>query len=237
MIIFEKEDMKEEQPICLLHIPKTGGKTLWKILNEQPETYYVWHKKMFKRLVNPVTFFTMLRDPVDRVLSTYYYIRAYEADPLHLPLQSITLREFVDYISDDQIENIRYEIGDLRSLRFRSVNLATRYLSGGDPNALNKAKMNIKNHFSFVGITDMYSESLFLMKKRFNLHIQSVIVQNKTKNRPSLDSIAPDTIDKIKKINHTDIAVYEWAIKRFLSKLRSLSTQEQQELKAWLTNN
>ncbi len=109
MIIFEKEVMEEEQPICMLHIPKTGGKTLWKILKKQQDTYHVWHRKMFKKLDKPVSFFTMLRDPVDRVLSTYYYIRSYEADPLHDILQDITLEEFVDYISNDQIKNIRYK--------------------------------------------------------------------------------------------------------------------------------
>ncbi|SHN07052.1 Sulfotransferase family protein [Gracilibacillus kekensis] len=226
--------MKEEQPICLIHIPKTGGKTLWKILKKQPETYHVWHKKMFKNLDIPVSFFTMLREPVDRVLSTYYYIRSYEADPLYDQLQNITLKEFVDYIGNEQIENIRYKKRDLKSLRPRSVNLATRYLSGGDPNALKIAKKNIKKHFPIVGLTDMYPESLFLMKKKFNLQLSSITIENKTDNRPSTEAISPDLINKIKKTNHNDILLYEWAKKRFLNEMESLSKLERQELQNWI---
>ncbi len=121
-----------------------------------------------------------------------------------------------------------FVIKKVRSLRFRSVNLATRYLTGGDPNSLGIAKKNIKKHFSVVGFTEMYAESLFLMKKQFNLQLKTITIQKKTDNRPSKSSISPTIIEKLKKINKNDIALYEWAKKDFLYKLRSLTDQDQE---------
>ncbi|MFC0562371.1 sulfotransferase family 2 domain-containing protein [Halalkalibacter alkalisediminis] len=169
MIQFNKEDLDQEELICFLHIPKTGGKTLWRLLDRQKDTFLVWHGKFFKQLNKPCTYFTMLRDPVDRVISTYYYIRRYERDPLHSQVKKMSLKEFVSYMNKEDLGNKPYPKKDLRSIRFRTVNLATRYISVGDPLNLGKAKENINNYFSVVGCTDMYDEFLFFMKNDLEL--------------------------------------------------------------------
>ncbi|WP_026674516.1 hypothetical protein [Alkalihalobacterium bogoriense] len=55
-----------------------------------------------------------------------------------------------------------------------NMNLQTRFLSGqlGYPlteQDLQKVVKNIETHFSVVGITEEFNESLFLMKQRFGL--------------------------------------------------------------------
>ncbi|MCM3654520.1 sulfotransferase family 2 domain-containing protein [Metabacillus litoralis] len=228
------EDLDQDRLICFLHIPKTGGKTMWKILDEQSGSYLVWHGKYFKKLKKPVVFFTMLRDPIDRVISTYYYIKRYERDHLHNQVKNMSLEEFVSYLKRKDIDNERYPSGDIQIIRYRIDNLATRYISGGDPLNLEQAKINITNYFPVVGFTDMYIESLFLMKKFFNWdEFSSFEKRNVTLNRPNISEIPPDIIKTIKEANINDTKLYEWAKRDFIKKLQNLDDISKRELKSW----
>ncbi|GEL76099.1 sulfotransferase family 2 domain-containing protein [Tenuibacillus multivorans] len=233
MIVFDSEEIKKDQ-VCFLHIPKTGGKTLWDLFGRQQETIHVWHSKFFKQLSQP-EFLTMLRDPVDRVISTYYYIKRYERDPLYKQFRNMSLEQFVEYIKNDKIPNKRFKSKkDLRNLRYRTVNLATRYLSGGDPNNIKQAKNNIKRNISLVGFTDMYFESLFFMKKRFNWDLSAVKKQNQTKNRPKVNAIPKRLIKTIETYNQYDIELYRWAKAKFLKDIDALDSQTRNEMEVWV---
>ncbi|MBM7573681.1 sulfotransferase family 2 domain-containing protein [Aquibacillus albus] len=233
MIIFNKE-VNKENSACFLHIPKTGGKTLWNLLSKQQDDIFVWHNRFFKELQKPISFFTMLRDPVDRVISYYYYLRRYERSSLYYKVKDMSLQEFVDYVQNEEIENKPYKKKDMRNIRYRNVNLATRYISGGDPEDLEKAKKNINNHFSFVGFTDMYVESLFFLKKIFDWEFSSIPKKNQTKNRPKLDEIPKEIIKSIEHVNQHDIELYKWAKKNFIKKIESIDTDTERELNEWI---
>ncbi|WP_188208217.1 sulfotransferase family 2 domain-containing protein [Alkalibacillus aidingensis] len=220
MIIFDQQTIDEKNPIVFVHIPKTGGQTMWDLLGRQKERIHVWHNKYFKVLNEPARYITILRDPVDRVISTYYYIRSYERDPLNHPVSQMSLERFVAYMKDDGIENKRFKRKeDVRNIRYRTVNLATRYLSGGDPNDIQKAKENIANHFTFIGFTDLYNESLSFMEKEFNWDFSMVKKRNTTKNRASLNNISQPLINTIKELNEHDLDLYHSTRTQFLDRL------------------
>ncbi|WP_018933573.1 sulfotransferase family 2 domain-containing protein [Gracilibacillus lacisalsi] len=230
MIIFDKEATNPENPV-FLHIPKTGGKTLWDLFERQQDTIHVWHNRYFKDYPKPVRFFTFLRDPADRVISTYYYIRSYERDPLYQQVNDMPLQDFVEYMQNEKIENQPYNKSDIRNIRYRTVNLATRYLSGGDSNDLERAKHHITKHFELVGFTDMYLESLFFMHQIYGWDIASINRKNKTNSRPEMDTIAPNIIQSIEQVNHHDKKLYEWAKQHFIKKLNQL---DKEELTNWI---
>ncbi|WP_431800927.1 sulfotransferase family 2 domain-containing protein [Halobacillus andaensis] len=233
MIHFNKEKLDLEKLVCFLHIPKSGGKTMWNILAAQEEEILVWHGKHFKKLKKQPVFFTMLRDPVERVISTFYYIKSYERDPLHEQVKDMSFEEFLTYMKADGIGNKQYHKRDIRSIRYRTVNLATRYLSGGDPEGLKKANAHLKKYFKEVGLTERFSESLFFIKKYFGWHDIKIEHLNITQNRPKAHDIPPHIIKEIKRLNNNDIALYKQARKKFEARLSNLDEQQKIELQEW----
>ncbi|WP_194287338.1 sulfotransferase family 2 domain-containing protein [Gracilibacillus oryzae] len=231
MILFEQDSTGKRKDVCLLHIPKCGGKTLWKILQSQPQTFLVWHNRMFEVPKQPITFFTMLRDPVDRVISTYYYIRRYEADPLHSIVKNMELDEFVSYMYKERY-NPLYKKSI--NIHYRTVNLATRYLTGGKPNKRKKALKNLEKYFIFAGITDMYVESMFFLKELLNLEINKIPNINHTDKRPHLEEIPEDIIQLIMENNQHDIAIYNWAKERLQNKIMQLNAEQKNSYNNWI---
>ncbi|CCG43803.1 conserved hypothetical protein [Halobacillus halophilus DSM 2266] len=234
MIHFNKEDLDQEKLICFIHVPKTGGRTLWNLLDKQEVDIIVRHGTFFKKFNKPTTYFTMLRDPVDRVISTYSYMRSYEREPLLEQMQNVTLTEFIDYMGREDLGNRPYHKKDLRNIRFRTVNMATRYLSGGDPNDYKKALKNMNNEMSFVGITDYYNESLYMLEKQFEwFHVKDVKKVNVTSKRLDVNEIPDDLIKEIKRLNKLDIKLYNKAKRDFIRKWGRFSAEELQHLKKW----
>ncbi|MGP4077635.1 sulfotransferase family 2 domain-containing protein [Halobacillus sp. K22] len=234
MIHFNKEDLDQEKLICFIHVPKTGGRTLWNLLDKQKVDIIVRHGTFFKKLNKPTTYFTMLRDPVDRVISTYFYMKSYEREPLLEQMQNVTLKEFVDYMGREDLGDRPFHKKDLRNIRFRTVNMATRYLSGGDPNDYKKALKNMNDEMAFVGITDYYNESLYMLEKQFEwFHVKDMKKVNVTSKRLKVNEIPDDLIKEIKRLNDLDIKLYNKAKRDFISKLESFSADELKHLKKW----
>ncbi|MFZ0476487.1 MAG: sulfotransferase family 2 domain-containing protein [Halobacillus sp.] len=234
MIHFNKEDLDQEKLICFIHVPKTGGRTLWNLLDKQEMDIIIRHGTFFKKFKKPTTYFTMLRSPVERVISTYFYMKSYEREPLREKMQSVSLEEFVQYMGREDLGDRPYNKHDLRSIRFRTVNMATRYLSGGDPNDYKKALKNMDDEMDFVGITEYYNESLYMLEKQFEwFHVKDVKKVNVTSKRLEVNEISDDLIKEIKTLNDLDIKLYNKAKRNFISKFERFSAVELKHLKKW----
>lgn len=212
--------------LVFMHIPKTAGVSLLKVILKQyslheigfcyfqdletiheelklisnnPNIKYCCGHFLFsvhEQITRPYTFFTMLREPVERVLSFYYFCRSNPYHPFHKKTLEMSFEEFIT--TTEVIPHI--------------VNFQTRSLTDDFPvtqDSVEKAKENIHQFFSLVGITEMFNETLFLMKKRFGWENVFYTKENITK-RPS-EPIKKDTIDLIIELNKYDIELYEWA--------------------------
>src|SRR5215472_13748333 len=106
--------------IYFLHIPKTAGASmhraidaafppelicrhwLWDQLVTMPadrlRSYRVFrghfHGDLERFLERPLRIFTLLRDPIERTVSSYYYHRGYRSHPLYPLIATLSLREF-----------------------------------------------------------------------------------------------------------------------------------------------
>mgnify|MGYP001031531163 CR=1 FL=1 len=231
----------KKQVVIFIHIPKTGGTTLQRILEKQYKTNNIFKIKAeyfhesieeFKNILEskrreirlleghmffglhefvpmPCSYITLLRNPIDRIVSHYYYVIQHPNHYLHQDVVShkMSLKDYVCSGISTELDNGQ-----------------TRLLSGiEDPidfgqcsfEILEKAKNNLKYHFAVVGLLERFNESLVLMKKKFNWKIPLYIHANQTRNRPQSNTFSQDTLKAITKYNQLDIELYEYAEQLF----------------------
>ncbi|KAK5577160.1 hypothetical protein RB653_002098 [Dictyostelium firmibasis] len=218
-------------PYLFLHIPKCGGTTMYNHFSkhfnkagtlqqwahpnpseykkvQDSKNFIIGHFEMGIHLIlkekeqKTHNYMTMLRDPVDRVISNYFYHKHSPGDPQHIIAR------------DNSIENWIIKSP-------RANNEITRVLSGITINeepipsneTFNMALYHLRS-MRFVGITEKYSESLALFKFYTGLDNPNTNERLKfSKFRPS--GITTQIIENIKQRNWMDILLYEEALKMF----------------------
>lgn len=104
--------------------------------------------------------------------------------------------------------------------RLPRENVQTKMIAGVDYDApctvetLLKAKEKLQ-HFSVVGLTERFEESLALMKLRFGWNLKSYSSFNVTHTRPKKRDLPQSTLDLIAERNRVDIELYDCAAKIF----------------------
>lgn len=224
-----------DDAVIFLHVPKTAGTTLNRLIEwEYPvrqmysvdPVLFTWSSKhlrkypasrlrgirMFKGhmlfglheiLPQPATYITVLREPVDRVLSAFYFMRTYKLHPLYWKMrrENWTLEDFIH-----------------RSPR---TNVQCKIIAGAEyekpctEEICARAMSNIEKHFSVVGLSERFEESLALMKLRYGWKLSSYSSFNVTRARPKKRDLPQATLDLIMEKNSYDVALYDFAAKRF----------------------
>ena len=218
----------DREALIFLHIPKTAGTTLNRIIEWQYSPFAIFtmdpHRirataERFKRLPEArrrhlqvvrghlfygiheflpqgATYITMLREPVARLLSAYYFVLRRPLNPLHRKLK----RE-------------RLGVEDCIRLFPERNNTQCRFIAGVEDTAINDerllaiAKENLTKSFSVVGISERFEESLMLMAKTFDWEILSYENRRVAKTRPQ---IASSVVDMIREHNRLDLELYEF---------------------------
>lgn len=222
-----------------LHIPKTGGTSLHralrfiyvgqKIYTSPPEIRSPkaiaerieerQNVKLVRGHVDyglhnyvsePCRYFTMLRDPVRRVVSLFYDVKHWRNDA---EVSAMTLGEYLEsehrsYVRNDQVKRIAGNGAEYR---------------GADDELLSLAKENLARHITAFGVTERYDESLILLQRVLEWNRYPLYIRGKSnKKRPSISSIDPNAIRTIRRQNELDLRFYEFARSRFESKLHAM---------------
>lgn len=223
--------------IVFIHVPRTGGTTLHRMLNThyRGSTVHIaslgqLHKfqalpeaeRARCRFVHahigfdlervfgpPYQYITFLREPVSRVVSTYHYIRK---TPEHTHHQTVAGQNMslLDYIgSGVSTSNID--------------NGMTRLLSGEPQNAnaipfgkctramLAAAKRNLQERIAVVGLTEQFDASLVLMRRRFGWSSPLYSLKNTTANGNPLKPLSSAEEKAIRAHNELDLELYGYA--------------------------
>ena len=152
---------------------------------------------LHENFVSKADYITFLRNPIERIVSYYYYVKRRPNHGLFRTndfTNETTLHEFVTKIKRGDINN--------GQIRFISG------INDTEEKMLEKAIYNIDNHFSHVGLLERFDESILLLQKMYNWKKTYYKVNNKTQNRKSIDNIKPETIQAIKKLNNGDLILY-----------------------------
>ncbi len=148
--------------------------------------YRFW---LLDRFPRPHDCFTMLRDPVERILSMYSYLR----DENRLPwVKDATFAEFL-------------------SKHPPATNFQTAFIGSNrhEPD-LESAKANLHN-FAAVGLTERFDESLKRLQTAFGLSDISYKKFNVTANRLRREDISTADLDELEKRNALNIELYRYA--------------------------
>ncbi len=155
------------------------------------------------------TYFTFLREPVERVVSFYHYVKNSEQHYLNKK----AINEFSG-------------IGPFVSSGITKMvdNGQTRLISGAwlepDFGAIGiehfkQAKANLDQDFAVVGLTELFDSSLLLLQQAFNWQYINYVRRNvgTVKRRERL--LTPEEKAILEKFNHWDIALYAHAQRLF----------------------
>jgi len=236
--------LQEDDQLCFMHIPKTAGNSLGRDMAKRfPESrvfhdpswaiqpimdfplyirnsyQMVWGHALFTqfRAVQPTNqvYVTMLRDPIERTISTYYYILSRPEHPFYPKVKSMSLEDFLLWEEQDAVE---------------SHDLQTRYMSGvidrtKDPD-IDQACSVLRDKFMFVGLVERYEESLALLNFTFGWPASEVKYLNTTPVRAKQSDIAPNVLRLIRELNQNDIILYKFAEELFNEQLERMKTAQ-----------
>ena len=199
---------------------------------EEKDSYKVikghFHFGFAPMLPADATYFTLLRDPVERVISTYYFTLRNPANYLHAAVagSGMTLREFVE-------SDLTPEITNDQTRRLAGVTDADpekgNFTSGAE--MLAAAKRHIEKHFSVVGLCERFDETVLLLRRVFGWKTPYYRRINVGTNRP--ESTDPGTIAIIRERNALDLELYQWAQERFARQIAELGEPFQKELRSF----
>lgn len=154
-----------------------------------------------EHFTGPSEYFTFLRKPEERIISFYHYVLDNPSHRLFDEVSKMSLYEFVTQLKDADTNNGQ-----------------VRWISGmvevGE-GMLEKALENIQNHFSFVGFTEEFDESLILLQEKYGWSLPYYKVQNRTRERQSLEALDDRTKKAIADHNQLDQELYTILKERF----------------------
>jgi hypothetical protein len=158
---------------------------------------------------------SILREPVERVASMYYYIKRIPTHYLYdrVVKGQMSLGEFVESGMARELDNIQVRLlcGEEADLPYGEIT----------EKHLEIAKKNIEQFFEAVGIQDRFDETLLLMYRKLGWKKLPVYRSvNVTKSRPQ---VVEDAVrQRVLEINKYDLELYNWVKGRFEEELEGM---------------
>lgn len=154
-----------------------------------------------QNIPNPYRYISFLRDPVERVISHYFFVKNYKHHPLYSKIhqEGVSLREYVGLdpeLSNEQARMIAGANDDSPTEKLRK-----------------QALKNIEEHFAVVGVTDRFDESVAVMAHHLEWDNTKVYYRkrNVSRSRPTAQEIDPEVRAYIESKNRVDRELYEKA--------------------------
>ncbi len=200
-----------------------------KSINELLETPPVYLKKtnliyghmdygIHQHINKKPVYLTMLRHPVERVISHYFYAKQHKIHILH------------NTINDNEMDIETFVSSGLTT---ESDNLQVRMLTGTsfygnneipfgacDEELLNRAIYNLKNKFLAFGILEKFDWSALLFGLKMGWGNMAYLRHNSGGSERQSYKTTPTSYAHIASTNKYDMQLYDWAVKYFLKKIK-----------------
>ena len=177
---------------------------------------------LHEALGEPANYITVLRDPVERLLSHFHYARRNPRHPLHGELASGAM--------------------GIRELAERRANLQTRYLGGtleAEPDAqtLENARENLRTHFVLAGLAERFDETVLLLHRIFGRRLFPFVNENVGSPAGAVASLDARTLREVRRLHELDYALYDFVRARFDEQVAAQDSAEFKRrlasLRAW----
>ena len=249
---------------CFLHIRKTGGTSLTRYLETRFErgailtgcplalaksegiealtpyrlftgdiNYRVWDELPFRPI-----FMTLLRHPIERIESEYWFLRSANSNHPYLvknPASEIAMQvqlakamSLMEFVSSEH-DALEGQVANSQA-RQLTCGVDVRF-TGTDDEPLEMAKAHLRE-FEFVGITEQFNLSLILLTKTFDWPLPDrewrentyeavqQTVGNVPMQRPS--TLPADVVKVIWERNQVDVQLYTYARQLFTDRAAAL---------------
>lgn len=167
-------------------------------------------------LPQPSTYITILRDPVERIISHYYYVLR---SPEHYLYEQITSKNMSlkDYVYSDITKDLNNN-----QTRLLCTKAVLETYEQGSTKVLESAKKNIEEKFD---------ETLILLKRNFKWHLPFYIKANTTKDRPLKNNISQEILKAFEKYNELEIEIFEFVNQKFQEVINQADSLFKMEVK------
>lgn len=245
--------MPNDRAVIFIHIPKTAGSTLRPIMDRHYPRHVIRKLDFLPRdldaflelpdqarsqirllqghfpfglheqLAVPVDYLTILRDPVDRIISMYFWIRVNHEHVLNKVVRSMSLKEFADSGFDITTNH--------------QTSLISGLVANPENNAVAIARNHLETEFTAFGLNERFDESLLLFKQRLGWKHIFYSRRNVTKSRPRRNEVPASVLETIQRRNSLDLELYEFARQRFDETISTLGPSFQDEVRRFQSLN
>ncbi len=229
----------DREALIFLHIPKTAGTTLNRIIDWQynPVSIFTVDPHRIRATVARFKTFSEQRRRRFRVVRGHLLYGIHEFLPQGATYITM-LREPVARLLSTyrfilrrplhplhrKLKTGRLTVEDLIRMTPHRQNLQCRFISGIGPGGicdervLDAAKENLTRSFRVVGLCERFQESLWLMMASFGWDVPFYENRKVAKIRPSIE---PNVINAIREHNRLDFELYDFAKELFEENLRT----------------
>jgi hypothetical protein len=235
--------VRYDDQFFFLHIPKTAGTSFTSILDTYftpdeicPATYindflalpeasrqnyrlYRGHIDYTLRdyLPKPPIYITMLRHPLQRVISDIRQVERLPEHHLHQLYHSVDLLTFVRHkAAAPEMRNVQTQM-----IAPNRTNRASEYQAAQAHN-VEAAKQHLDS-FEFFGLTERFDDSVALLNYTFGWRpTRQSVMLNTAPKTGAQKPLPQNVIDAILELNQYDLQVYEYAQQRFEARFRQM---------------
>lgn len=175
-----------------------------------------------------VRYVTMFRDPVERVVSTYYFLRDVitEDNAIFRGGRKMSLREFVESGVTGEVDN-----GLVRFVAGANAHVPRGQVTDAD---LELAKENLRTRFAAIGFVEDFNESLVLFGRKLGWdRVPLYRKENANPGRPSMDKISPSDLEIVENSCRLDMELYQYARQLYEAEIATLGPGFAREVRAY----
>lgn len=226
--------------LVFTHIPRTGGTSLRNVISNQiancrfidsfSEFSFLSDKELnsydfiathcgygiFNRINRDHRKIILLRDPIERIISQYFYLRQLENDVSYSShyAKNLTIQEFVC------LENPAVQISISNSqmwhlIEDKNIFFRNKYLSRSDSELLDMALLHLSK-YDFIGFTHNLYSILNKLSETYGLGMLPMNIPHIGESRRSnIDKLESDTINTILSKVSMDVMLYNKAMELF----------------------
>lgn len=186
-------------------------------------------------LSRPAYYMAIVRKPIDRIMSLYYYSIQYRqfirtsrktnGQSYDEVFESRTAADFytdfLPWIKAEQTLNgfLRCPSPELDNgmvRRFSGIGLRADQCT---PEDLEVAKKNIEEYYSVVGVQERYEDTVRMTRIAFGVNLTEFHINRGVDKKKKTSKLDISQRKRIKQMNQLDIQLYDWVLERFEQQL------------------